>query len=201
MKTGCARKSKPARCPTKERWDSVEHSSGFALFRTEGVADGASNPEDVVGVEFEIVIDVIVMGFGTHEEGAPEVVANANPRMEQKMGAVDVTAAAIAIAAIYGVIKQHRLAADTRHEVATGLRGEAMGIHGIYVVQDGAVVLVSIVQALFWPECAFDGQSKTALRQVLQTGGPVGATFFRRRNEGLGGGQRFRGPQDAAANG
>ena len=163
------------------------------------MADGASEAEDMVGVKFEIVGNEIVMGLGADKECSPEVIADSDSSMNEEMGAVNVSAATRNEAAICGVVEQDRLSANPCHEVGSGFSRHMIGIDDIRVIQDRAIVLVSVVQTFVCAECAFNIESPAPVAEVLQAGTGEDSSRFCRRNIGLGRGLGFGRPQSAAA--
>src|ERR1700751_3261503 len=79
---------------------------GGRLLRTEGIAYRGSDAKYVIGMEFEIIVDVVVMGFGTDEECLPDVIAYAYTGVEQEMCVIDIGAAAATVGAVGLIVEK-----------------------------------------------------------------------------------------------
>src|ERR1700757_2822385 len=106
--------------PAVACWPCVcsRYAARASLLRTKGVADRGSDAKDVIGMEFEIIMNVVIVGFGADEEGSPDVIAHSYTGVHQEMRVVDVGGAAATIVAIGLLVKHQGLAADSSHEVA-----------------------------------------------------------------------------------
>src|ERR1700756_871296 len=76
-------------------------------------------------------------------------------------------------------IEQHRLSADTRHEVPFRFVNEAPGVHKIGVVEKRPIRLEIIVDALVITERALQIDSEMILRPILQEDAGVRSAFLR----------------------
>src|SRR5581483_12241445 len=103
----------------------------------EGVPEGKSYAEDVIGMELHVVDHVIPVGFRPGKKITPEVILHVRARVHQEMSAVDIDAAAAGTQAASAkfVVKQHRLAANPGHEIAAALLIESGCVHGVHVVE------------------------------------------------------------------
>ena len=173
----------------------------MALLRAEGVADRGSDAEDVIGVELEVVGDVVVMGFGAHEESLPDVIAHAYTGMHQEMRVVDVGSAAAGVGAVGLPVEEQSLAADSSHEIGANFWSHPAGIHSVDVVESRAEVLGSVVEALLRSECTLNVDPQPLFREVLQAGAGEDSTFFRGRKEGLRRREGLGRPERAATDG
>jgi hypothetical protein len=148
------------------------------------VADGSSDAEDMIGMEFEVVGDDVPVHFGTNEEISPDVVAYAGAGMEQEVSAVDVSAAAAGreAATAGGVVEQQSLGADSGHEVARSLLSEmGGGVHRIQVIQDGTIGLQAVVETLMVAKGTFGSEAEMLLIGVLNEDTGIVPALLRRR--------------------
>src|SRR5579864_2373767 len=197
--TQSRRESKSPPCRTKRDKDGAPSgSSVMALLRSEGAPDRNSYAEDVIGMEFEIVGDEIVVGLGAHEECSPHVITHSYTGVHQEVRVVDVAAAAGGVDAFGLLIEQQSLATHSGHKVGANFWGHGAGIDGVDVVQSRAVVLVPVVEALLRPERTLYVDPESLFREVLQAGTGVNPAFFWGRKEGLRSSQRLSRPERAA---
>jgi len=149
-----------------------------------GVADRSSDPEDMIGVEFEVIRDDVPVHFGANEEISPEIVADARASMHQEVSAVDVSAAAAGREAATdgGVVEQQSLGADSGHEVARSLLSEMRGgVHRVQVIQDGTIGLQTVVESLVIAKGAFGSEAEVLLIGVLNEDTGIVPALLRRR--------------------
>ena len=170
------------------------------LSAAKGVADRRSSAQDVIGVEFVVVGNEVIVRFRPDKNAFEEAIVQAKACMHQKVSIVHIGAASVSVEAGCGfLIKDQSFSADTRHEVASKSRREVASVHPIHVVQDGAEVLISVVETFFGAEGTFDIQPAGIFRKVLQTEVSKNAPAFRRGNEGQGCAFGSRRLEDAAA--
>lgn len=173
----------------------------MTLLRAEGVADRSADAEDVIGVELEIVGNVVVMCFRTHEESLPDVIAHSYTGMHQEMRVVDIGGAAAGVGAVGLSVEEESFAAGSGHEISANFRSHPARIHCVDVVESWAEVLGSVVEALLRPECTFNIDAQPLFCEVLQAAAGEDSTFFRGRKKGLRCGEGLGRPKCAATDG
>lgn len=115
------------------------------LVVTNSVADGASHSKHAVAVELDIVLDVIVVNFRTHEEVVPHVIANAGAEMLHEViatGVVNTAAAEIAAGSNLWNIKSSGGNADTAHQIQADFLGDFRLIERVEIGEDGTISFI-----------------------------------------------------------
>ncbi len=176
---------------------------GYLVLAEEGVSDGGSDPEKIVGVEFVIVGNDVIVGFGANEVVFPEVIAHAHAEVNQEVIGVEVGATASGRKATTSVggIEQKRLATHARHEVAVRPGRHPPLVKGVHVIQDRAVGLIGVVEGLVIAERAFEVEAKMILGDVLQKHAGINASPQRGGDEPAGSGGIFGRPESVSADG
>lgn len=162
---------------------------------TEGVAHGGTGAKHVIGVEPEIVLDVVVVNLGADEDASPNAVANASAEMLQEVSTAGVVNASRAVA---GGDEVEAIAgnAEAAHKVEADFFAQLRLEEQVGVGEDGPVSLVAEVVSLPIPPGTFDIDAEAMPRtDDIQAEADVGAVFFLRRLEGreiplAGGGQK-----------
>jgi len=151
------------------------------LLAAEAVSDRGSESQNVAGVELiDIANDIVIMRLGTDEEVSPEVVTHACPGVQQEMMAAD-EGGAESVAVDELVIKRQILESETGHKIDAGPGAKARCEHAIDIGQDGAEVLIAVVEGLVVAECHFGVQAKMILENGLGADAGISSSFFWRR--------------------
>ena len=168
----------------------------------DGVSDRDAYAKHVVGIETLIVLDVVVVAFGAHEDVGqvvPNVIAEASADVLHEViaaGEVDASGNAAGAKDVEAVAGD----ADTGKEVEADFLGHFGLEEDVYVGQDGAVFFVAKVVCLVIPPGGFDVKAEAMFEgDDVSSEAGVDATFFGRRLEGhdvAGRGERL---EDVAA--
>ena len=154
------------------------------LVAADGVADRRSNAKDVVAVEFNIVLDVVVVNLGPHKHVVPDVVADAGTQVLHEVIAAGVVDATAEVAALHDrwLVEARGGDADATHQVKAHFLAQLGLIQGVKVGENGTVVYVFAgIHSLAGSPGGFNIEAKT----VLETGDiaadvEVSAALFRR---------------------
>src|SRR5579872_1421557 len=173
----------------------------------EGVADRSAQPNHVIGVE-GVIEDAVVVCLGANKEISPQAVANAEAGVHQELITVQMGVAGREPAVAELVIENHALATHASQRDHADPLVEAGGehalepgrVHGVDVIQEGAVGLVAVVGSLLVAKGNFGAVAETVLVNAVDADVGVHTTLLRRRHESPGRGSVLGGEKSAAAN-
>ena len=168
---------------------ALRDSDEVGLLGTNGVADGAADTEEVIGPEFYVVLNVIVVNFRAHKKIVPNVVADAATDMLHEVIAAGVVNAAGKVAAggCEGHVKAGAGNADAAHQVEANLLIETWLVDSVEVGEDGAVAFITVIAGLASPPGSLDVEPEAALEtHNIAAHAQVGSTLLRQWAEGLG---------------
>jgi hypothetical protein len=162
----------------------------------EGESDGRAYTKHIVRVEPLIVLDVVVVTLGTHEDvgqAVPEVIAEAGAEIFHKViaaGVVNASGGAAGSKEVEAVAGD----ADTGQNVEAKFPGQLGLEEDVNVSEDGTIIFVPIVASLVISPGGFyvNAEAMPEGDDVSAEAG-VDATFFGRRLKGhdvAGGGER-----------
>jgi hypothetical protein len=165
-----------------------------SLIPVESKADGSTEAQNVVGVKFGVIEDVVEVGLGADKESPPQHVADLGTGMNQEVIAVHAGGATREIAvAVLGVEKQ-ALTARTGREVDAGLLGEAGRKHSgdaghvneVEVIEEGPVGLIGVVEIPLIAKGELGAIAEVVLVGALDADVGVESALLRRRQESQG---------------
>jgi hypothetical protein len=150
------------------------------LFRNEAVSDRSAYAKYVVGVELRVVLNVVVVTLGAHEEVAKKVIADSASDMFHEVSAAGVVNASRSIAG-GKLVEEVAGDADACRDVEAKLSGQLWLEECVDIGEDGAEILVTIIAALFVPPGSLDVEAK-AMLEADDVDAHVGkeAAFFER---------------------
>lgn len=169
----------------------------------ERISDRSADAKHVAGVELIIIHNVIPMRFWAHEEIVPEGIADADAEVRRKVRAVEEFAAPADrdSASVELLWKQDCLGPDSGHKVASSLVREARGIDAVYVIEDRAIGLKTVIESRMVAERSLRQQSEMVVVDVLGADARIDSAFFRRREESFRCRHVLRRPQRGAPDG
>jgi hypothetical protein len=153
--------------------------------RDRGVSKRNPYAKHAVGVELEVILDVIVVSLWADEEVGqvvPKAIANADPKVLHEVVAARVVDAPGSVA---GAQEAETVAgnADAAHEVEAEFFGYPGLEERVDVSKNGAVVLVTIVAGLVISPGGFRADAETGFPEadIVKADVGIDATGFRRR--------------------
>lgn len=146
----------------------------------EGVADGRADAEHVVGVELDIVMDVVVVNLGANENLSPDIVANTAAKMFHEVIAAGVVDATGSVAR-GGQVESVAGDADAGEKVQAKLIAQAWLEERIHVREDRAKLLITGIVRLMDSKSGFNIQAKAFVAKAHEVSADihVGAALFR----------------------
>jgi hypothetical protein len=132
---------------------------------TDGVSDGDADSKHVVGIEPEIVLNVVIVALGADKDvgqAVPNIIAEAAAEVFHKViaaGVVDAPGAAAGAKEVEPVAGY----ADAGEKVEANFLGQLWLEEGVDVGKDGAVVFVTVVACLVIPPRGFNVQAEAML--------------------------------------
>src|SRR5260370_42288627 len=142
------------------------------LVGTDGVADRCAQADQVVGMEFGVVLDVIVANLRTDKNVAPNVIADAATKVFHEMIAAGVVNAAGDITRGWE-IESSAGDADSGHQVEAKFLAQTRLEKGVDVGQDGAVLLIAVVVCLSRPKRCFGAKAKAPVPEANEVAADV----------------------------
>ncbi len=154
-------------------------------------------------MKLEVVGNEIPVSLRPDENPSPYAIPDANPGVNQEVGAVEMSAATAGgdCTAIKLVVENQCLPANARHKIAPGFFSQPGCVDAIDVVQDRAIGLEVVVDRVAVAEGPLGQYPEMIVRNVLDAETGIGSSFFRRRQKSYGSGWVLRGPECVAANG
>jgi hypothetical protein len=156
----------------------------LGLVATDGIPERATDAKYAVRVEFDIVLDMVVVDFRAHKKVVPEVVTNAGAKMLHKViaaGVVD-TPSEIAASDDLRNVETGGGDADAAHQVEADLLADPRLIQRVEVGKNGTVRFVFAgIDSLAGSKRRFDVEAEPVpeARNVASEI-EIGAAFFRR---------------------
>src|SRR5208282_3324880 len=158
------------------------HEVKGLLVWTDGVTDGSSDAEQVIGAEVVgVVVDPIVVGFGAHEKVIPHVITDAAADINQKVMAAVVTGAEVdATPSLLITVKASALQADAAHEIEADFLADTRLVYGVEVGDDGTKGLsaISAVGCLAGSPGSFKAESDALVEDDVGADAGIQAAFF-----------------------
>ena len=169
---------------------------------TEGVSHRDSGAKQVIGVELKVVLNMVVVNFGAHKKVVPGVVAEARAQVLHEVISADIAGADRGKAGcVSRQVKPVAREADAAHEVQAGFLAQLRLEEGIDVGQDGPVLFIAVVVALFLPPRNFDVEAEAVPEKDVGLDAGIDSTFFRWRRSRQGRSAGAGGEGGPAANG
>ena len=182
-------------------YQTSEHPWREGLVVTDCVSDGAADTEDVVGVELDVILDVVVVNLGADKEVVPNVVAQTAAEVFHEVITAAVIDAATEVTAggHFRYVEARAGDADAAEEVGADSLGDFRLEDSVEVGQDGTVsrVLEIRIVALTSPPGGFNAKADAVLESdYVAANVDVSAALFRRLLEvphAAGRGGRYKG--------
>src|SRR5207248_1771229 len=107
--------------------------------RHKGISNGDRKSGHVRTIEFDVVVNQVVMSFRPDEGITPEVVTNIGAEVSGKMITTLVIGAGSDAAGVVGSIEAEIFAANSCHHIAAEFLIELCAINGVKVIKNGTV--------------------------------------------------------------
>ncbi len=157
------------------------------LIVADGVPDGGAHAEYVVGAEAPgadvvVIVDVVVVNLGTHEEMVPHVITKAGPEILHKVvvaGVVNALAGEAAARCGKRNVEAGSGDSDSSEQVEADFLAELGLIERIEIGQDGPVAFIAEITGLAGSPRGFNHNSNVAFEADDVSGdSEVSSTFF-----------------------
>jgi len=136
-------------------------------------------------VKLRVAENMVVMRLGTNEQASQEMAGHARPCVHEEMVAADDGGTGSEIAGGALVVENCGLRAKSRHKIGAHSPIDARRVHSVDVIQDRAIVLITVVQRAMVAERTFDVEAEMILENRLDAGGRIRSTPFGRSYTGL----------------